>query len=216
MIQHWFLLLFYVSKKQQHYINGKITVFKRKRCHQKRLSFFGRTSKVASLHIKLSAITKVDYFDIFHGSSLRCAQSCKMLIWGGLGGQALVLSQKVCRELCQQPGAVEKVHARVHVRRNRRSTRPLHGHLIKTTCGGLHRYCDCNFASQWPFTISCNVACVSGATHRPSGLGLFYFYLWSKSSFIQDVCLTIHYMAWNPILFPKSPFTLSKPAKKPG
>lgn len=139
-----------------------------------------------------------------------------MLIWGGLGGQALVLSQKVCRELCQQPGAVEKVHARVHVRGNRRSTRPLHGHLIKTTCGGLHRYCDCNFASQWPFTISCTVACISGAMHRPSGLGLFHFYLWSKSSFIQDVCLRIHYMAWNPILFPKSPFTLSKPAKNPG
>lgn len=134
-----------------------------------------------------------------------------MLICGALGGQALVLSQKVCRELCQQPGAVEKVHARVHVRRNRRSTRPLHGHLIKTTCGGLHRYCDCNFASQWPFTISCTVAYVSGATHAPSGLGLFHFYLWSKSSFIQDVCL--RFITWHEIAY--SPLNHSSPSPRP-
>lgn len=83
--------------------------------------------------------------------------------WAGRG-----IKQKARRELCKQPRAVEKVHARVHVRRNRRSTRPLHGHLIKTTCRGLYRYWDCNFASQWPFTISCTVAFDSRAVRRPS------------------------------------------------
>lgn len=56
--------------------------------------------------------------------------------------------KKARRELCKQPWAVEKVHAPVRVSRNRRSTGPLRGHLIKTPCRGLRRYRDCNFASQ--------------------------------------------------------------------
>lgn len=73
-IQRWlntdFFLCFTSEKNIFIIIIGKITDFKTKRCHQKRLSFF-RWNK--TLYIKLSAVTKVDYFDIFHGSSRRCA-----------------------------------------------------------------------------------------------------------------------------------------------
>lgn len=125
-------------------------------------------------------------------------------------GSSLVLSKKARRELCKQLRAVEKVHARVHVRRNRWSARPLHGHLIKTTCKGLHRYCDCNFASQWPFIISCTVAFDSRAIQRPSGSD------YSPSIFGQNLLLfwtpALKFITWHEI--PYSP--LNHFVKSPG